>query len=103
MKEDAVERMDYMHLPLRSPSAELGKTLGLSTNAFTHRVGFAAGSRKVRREERPEGRPKMGASKSEVVKARKAGKCQRCGSKADPLYTVRFTDKARTKVKAEKA
>jgi hypothetical protein len=40
---------------------------------------------------------------AEVEKARKAGKCQRCGEKADPLYTVRFTDKARTKVKREKA
>ena len=42
-------------------------------------------------------------AKAEVEKARKAGKCQRCGEKADPLYTVRFTDKARTKVKREKA
>lgn len=42
-------------------------------------------------------------AKSEVEKARKAGKCQRCGEKVDPLYTVRFTDKARTRVKREKA
>jgi hypothetical protein len=45
----------------------------------------------------------MPTTQSQVQKARKAGKCQRCGAAADPLYTVRFSNKARTKVAAEKA
>ena len=45
----------------------------------------------------------MGSSKTEVEATWKARKCQRCGEKADPLYTVRFSDKARTKVVKSKA